>query len=86
MTEYHVGCGAFAIYAGTLNTAKTMWTRKSEVTDEALCAVAQYLLQEGKRMTFLHQGKKYTLCVIEAADDLERYAIVPAAGGSHEPG
>ena len=23
MAEYHVGCGAFAIYAGTLNAKKT---------------------------------------------------------------
>lgn len=66
MAEYHVGCGAFAIYAGTLNSRnKSLWQNKSEVTDEATCAVAQYLLQEDKIMRFVYQGKKYKLCVVE---------------------
>lgn len=47
MTEYHVGCGAFEIYAGTLNSKnKTMWQNKTECTDEALCAVRDYMVQE----------------------------------------
>lgn len=66
MAEYHVGCGAFAIYAGTLNSRnKNLWQNKSEVTDEAVSAVAQYLLQESKSMRFEYQGKKYKLCVVE---------------------
>ena len=66
MAEYHVGCGAFAIYAGTLNSRnKNLWQNKSEVTDEAVSAVAQYLLQENKVMRFEHRGKKYKLCVVE---------------------
>ena len=29
MAEYHVGCGAFAIYAGTLNAKnKNLWQNK----------------------------------------------------------
>ena len=36
MAEYHVGCGVFAIYAGTLNKSKTLWQNKSECTDEAV--------------------------------------------------
>ena len=39
MAEYHVGCGAFAIYAGTLQN-------KTECTDEALGAVRDYMVQE----------------------------------------
>ena len=35
MAEYHIGCGAFAIYAGTLNKAKTMWQNKTECTEVA---------------------------------------------------
>ena len=67
MAEYHVGCGAFAIYAGTLNSKnKNLWQNKSEVTDEATSAVAQYLLQENKTMRFAYKGKKYKLCVVEA--------------------
>ena len=66
MAEYHVGCGAFAIYAGTLNSRnKTMWQNKSECTDEVLGAAAQYLLQENICMGFDYKGKKYKLCVVE---------------------
>ena len=66
MAEYHVGCGAFAIYAGTLNSKnKNLWQNKTEVTDEAVSAVAQYLLQENKVMRFEYKGKKYKLCVME---------------------
>lgn len=65
MQEYHVGCGAFAIYAGTLNKNKNLWQNKTEVTDEATSAVAQYLIQENKSMRFEYKGKKYKLCVLE---------------------
>lgn len=47
MPEYHVGCGAFGIYAGTLNSKnKNLWQNKTECTDEALCAVRDYLIQK----------------------------------------
>ena len=46
MAEYHVGCGAFAIYAGTLNKNKTMWQNKTEVTEEAINSVRDYMVQE----------------------------------------
>lgn len=47
MAEYHVGCGAFGIYAGTLEPRnKTLWRNKSEVTDEAIAAVRDYIIQE----------------------------------------
>lgn len=40
------GCGAFGIYAGTLNSRnKNMWQNKTECTDEAICAVRDYLVQ-----------------------------------------
>ena len=43
MAEYHVGCGAFAIYAGTLNAKnKNLWQNKTECTDEAINAVRDY--------------------------------------------
>lgn len=63
MTEYHVGCGAFGIYAGILNKNKTMWKNKSNVTNEALDAVAQYLLLEGIAMDFNYKNEKYCLKV-----------------------
>lgn len=46
MAEYHVGCGAFGIYAGTLNKRKDRWQNKSEVTEEATHAVVQHVKQE----------------------------------------
>lgn len=47
MAEYHVGCGAFGIYAGTLNHKnKYMWQNKSEVTDEAIGAVRDYMVNK----------------------------------------
>ncbi len=47
MAEYHVGCGAFAIYAGTLNPKnKSLWKNKSECTDEAINAVRDYMILE----------------------------------------
>ena len=47
MAEYHVGCGAFAIYAGTLNAKnKNLWQNKTECTDEAINAVRDYMVQE----------------------------------------
>ena len=62
MAEYHVGCGAFGIYAGTLEPRnKTLWRNKSDVTHEALCVVAQYLLFEGKEFRFQHKGEQYVM-------------------------
>ena len=66
MAEYHVGCGAFGIYAGTLTTNKNkviLWKNKTDVTDEAISAVAQYLLQEDKCLLFSYQGNRYRLSV-----------------------
>lgn len=63
MAEYHVGCGAFGIYAGTLDKSGTKWKNKSEVTDEAFSAVAQYCVMHNEAMNFDYNGKKYRLSV-----------------------
>lgn len=63
MAEYHVGCGITGIYAGTLNKKGDMWTNKSDVTDEAISAVAQFLLEHEEAMEFNYQGKHYRLAV-----------------------
>ena len=71
MAEYHVGCGAFGIYAGTLNNKnKTLWQNKSEVTNEAILAVAQYLLENEKKATFTYKNIRYAMAV-------ERVACTP---------
>lgn len=61
MAEYHVGCGAFAIYAGTLDKKGNLWRTKSEVTSEAINAVAQYLLEHEEAVKFDYQGNSYRL-------------------------
>lgn len=63
MANYHVGCGVFGIYAGTLNKKGDMWTRKSEVTNEALDAVAGHLVMHDKQMRFTYKGERYVLKV-----------------------
>lgn len=63
MKEYHVGCGYFRIYAGTLNKSEDRWTDKSDVTDEAVAAVAEFLLMHEKSLIFNYEGKKYRLLV-----------------------
>lgn len=46
MDEYHVSAGAFGIYAGRINKKGDKWLEKSDVTDEALCAVRDYLYDQ----------------------------------------
>ena len=65
MADYRVGCGAFGIYAGILDKTGQKWKTKSDVTDEAVSAVAQYLLQEDKSLLFDYRGKKYRMSVEE---------------------
>ena len=43
--KYHVGCGAFGIYAGILKN-KEEWKDKSDCTEETIEAVRDYLIQE----------------------------------------
>ena len=48
MANYHVAAGLFGIYAGTLMPQRDgrpqIWKNKSEVTDEAICAVRDYMM------------------------------------------
>ena len=74
MAEYHVGCGLAGIYAGTLKKNGQEWRDKSDVTREALSAVAQYLLFQEKMYKFEYQGEMYVLDVAKesAQDDYRR--------------
>ena len=69
MAEYHVGCGLAGIYAGTLKKSGVEWLHKSDVTTEALCAVAQRLLFDGKEFRFEHKGKLYAMRVEEMEEN-----------------
>lgn len=71
MAEYHVGCGAFAIYAGTFNQNKTMWRNKSNVTDEAVRAVAEYLLIQDTCVILNNGEKKFRLKVEEVGKNYD---------------
>ena len=73
MAEYHVGCGVFGIYAGTLNKKGDMWLRKSEVTHEAMSAVAGHMVMHDKQMSFYYKDEKYVLKVekIEEGEEHE---------------
>ena len=66
MAEYHVGCGLIEIYAGTLKKNGHEWLHKSAVTNEALCAVAQYLLLRDKEFRFQLKGKWFAMRVVES--------------------
>lgn len=63
MAKYHVGCGIFEIYAGTLNKKGDTWKEKTSVTHEALSAVAQYLLMGDKEYRFNLEDGEYVLKV-----------------------
>lgn len=65
MAEYHVGCGIARIYAGTLKSNGDEWRNKSDVTREALCAVAQHLLFNGLEFRFKHKDKWYVMRIEE---------------------
>lgn len=72
MAEYHVGCGAFGIYAGTLEPRnKNLWRNKSDVTHEATCAVAQHLLLNGTEFRFQHKGQWYVMRIEEIKGEQE---------------
>lgn len=66
MAEYHVGCGAFGIYAGTLEPRnKNLGRNKSDVTDEVMCAAAQYLILNDQMFRFKYKDKQYVMRVEE---------------------
>lgn len=69
MSDYHVGCGLFAIYAGTLNKKRNMWINKSEVTDEVLGSAAQYMIEHQTEFRFKYRDKKYVMRILEQEDE-----------------
>jgi hypothetical protein len=71
MAEYHVGCGITGIFAGKLNKKSNMWLNKSDVTNEAFNAVAQYCLEHNVAMKFDYRGKRYKLAVTEVKSESE---------------
>lgn len=70
MSNYHVGLGLAGIYAGTMKNDYE-WRNKSDVTHEALCAVAQYLQENRKEFRFTLGDVKYRLAVEEIKEENE---------------
>ena len=48
MAEYHVGCGMFGIYAGTVKANGKEWKDKTCITDEAVEAVRDWLVSKAE--------------------------------------
>ena len=68
MAEYHVGCGLAGIYAGVMKPNGCEWKDKSEVTSEAISAVAQRLILDDAVFKFTYQNKRYAMSVVEIND------------------
>ena len=80
MAEYHVGCGAFSIYAGTLNKKGDMWLHKSDVTEEAIKAVMGHMYYKSSdgENAYAYAAKlkngKYVRLKLEVSDDCPEWA------------
>ena len=64
MTEYHVGCGIFGIYAGRLNKKGNQWLSKSDVTEEVLDSAFDYLYTNKKEIIAKVDGKEYAMRIV----------------------
>ena len=69
MKEYKVGCSPLTseIYAGSVSKTG-LWGKKHNVTDTAVGAVAQHLLQLDEKLQFQYRGKTYELKVVEVSE------------------
>lgn len=70
MSNFKVGCSPLTseIFAGTVSK-NGLWGKKHNVTQTAVGAVAQHLLQKDEELRFNYQGKKYALRVVELKDE-----------------
>ena len=83
MPEYHVNCGISRIYAGTLRKDDPKrWQSSTDVTDEAIGAVASWLYKQIKEGETSYSyswkttdGKKLIL-TIKIEEDNELYNFV----------
>ena len=69
MSDFKVGCSPLTskIFAGKVLKNGTWGNVKHDVTDTAVGAVAQHLLQLDERMGFQYRGKTYELKVVEVS-------------------
>ena len=80
MAQYHVGCGIAGIYAGTLKKSGDEWLNKSDVTNEAINAVVNYMywkIPDGENAFaygFKMRDGKYARLKIEVTDTCPDWA------------
>ena len=65
MAKYSIGCGLFGIYAGVLKPNGKEWKDKTDVTLDAMGAVAQHLIEQETEFKFKYKGKPMKLIVEE---------------------
>lgn len=70
MSDFKVGCSPLTsrIYAGKVLKNGTWGANKKDVTDSAVIAVAQQLLQTDEKLQFTYQGEQYELKVQKVVD------------------
>lgn len=71
MADFKVGCSPLTstIFAGTVKKDGSWGANKKDVTDTAVTAVAQHLLQLDQKMEFTYQGEQYELKVEKIKKD-----------------
>ncbi len=80
MAQYHVGCGLAGIYAGTLKKSGDEWLNKSDVTNEAINSVVQYMydrIPKGEHAfayAFKMHNGQYVRLMVESADECPEWA------------
>lgn len=65
MAKYSIRCGLFGIYAGVLKPNGKEWKDKTDVTIDAMGAVAQHLIEHETAFKFKYKGKPMKLKVEE---------------------
>jgi hemin uptake protein HemP len=70
MSKIRIGCSPLTgtIYAGSVSKTGLWAKNKVDVTDEAVRAVAQSLLQTEEMLRFSHGGKQYELKVVQLTE------------------
>lgn len=80
MAQYHVGCGLAGIYAGTLKKNGYEWLNKSNVTNEAINSVVQYMyfkIPNGENSfayAFKMRDGHYVRLKVESAEECPEWA------------
>ncbi len=70
MSDFRLGCSPLTsrIYAGRVLKNGTWGANKKDVTDSAVSAVAQQLLQTDEKLIFTYKGEKYVLKVEKVSE------------------